>query len=242
VAGPARVQRSVGRWLGARAAARDSVGTMTESSTAGTGALRLGMFPLSTVLFPHAQMPLHVFEPRYRALTADCLAGDARFGIVLIARGSEVGGGDERMTVGTRSVITHAASLADGRSLMMVRGEARIEVVDWLPDDPYPLALVQESAPEGEPADDATLRRAIDSVRRTRGLLSEAGSRPALSPDVRYDDDPAVACWQICAEAPLNTFDAQQLLALSGSTARCVRLIELVEAMEQDLRRLLASN
>jgi len=89
---------------------------MTGSSTAGTGALRLGMFPLSTVLFPHAQIPLHVFEPRYRALTADCLAGDARFGIVLIARGSEVGGGDERMTVGTRAVITHAASLADGRS------------------------------------------------------------------------------------------------------------------------------
>ena len=147
VAGPARVRRSVGQGVDAvrgrcvgdaRAVGRDSVGTMTESSTAGTGALRLGMFPLSTVLFPHAQMPLHVFEPRYRALTADCLAGDARFGIVLIARGSEVGGGDERMTVGTRAVITHAASLADGRSLMMVRGEARIEVVDWLAGRPLP--------------------------------------------------------------------------------------------------------
>jgi hypothetical protein len=215
---------------------------MTEVGTDGTGPLRLGMFPLSTVLFPYAQMPLHVFEPRYRALTVDCLAGDARFGIVLIERGSEVGGGDERMTVGTRAVITHAASLADGRSLMMVRGEVRIEVEAWLPDDPYPLALVQEAAPEVEPVDDATLRRAIHSVRRTRGLLSEAGTRPALSPDVRYDDDPAVACWQICAEAPLNVFDAQQLLMLSGSTARCIRLIELVEAMEQDLRRLLASN
>jgi Lon protease-like protein len=215
---------------------------MTEVGTDGTGPLRLGMFPLSTVLFPYAQMPLHVFEPRYRALTVDCLAGDARFGIVLIERGSEVGGGDERMTVGTRAVITHAASLADGRSLMMVRGEVRIEVEAWLPDDPYPLALVQEAAPEVEPVDDATLRRAIHSVRRTRGLLSEAGTRPALSPDVRYDDDPAVACWQICAEAPLNVFDAQQLLTLSGSTARCIRLIELVEAMEQDLRRLLASN
>src|SRR6202044_2208664 len=57
---------------------------------------RLAMFPLSAVLFPHATMPLHVFEPRYRELLRDCLAGDARFGIVLIERGSEGGGGDER--------------------------------------------------------------------------------------------------------------------------------------------------
>jgi Lon protease-like protein len=48
---------------------------------------RLPMFPLSAVLFPHASMSLHVFEPRYRELMRDCLAGDARFGIVLIERG-----------------------------------------------------------------------------------------------------------------------------------------------------------
>lgn len=51
----------------------------------------LGMFPLSTVLFPCAGLPLHVFEARYRALIADCLASDREFGVVLIARGSEVG-------------------------------------------------------------------------------------------------------------------------------------------------------
>ena len=61
---------------------RDNVEAMTDISTAPTGS-RLAMFPLSTVLFPYAQIPLHVFEPRYRALVADCLAGDARFGIVL---------------------------------------------------------------------------------------------------------------------------------------------------------------
>ena len=56
------------------------------------------MFPLSTVLFPHARLPLHVFEERYRALMADCLAGDGSSGWSSIARGSEVGGGDERTT------------------------------------------------------------------------------------------------------------------------------------------------
>ncbi|HEX4162859.1 MAG TPA: LON peptidase substrate-binding domain-containing protein, partial [Acidimicrobiales bacterium] len=57
---------------------------------------RLPMFPLSAVLFPQATMPLHVFEPRYRQLMHDCLEGDPRFGVVLIERGSEVGGGDQR--------------------------------------------------------------------------------------------------------------------------------------------------
>jgi uncharacterized protein len=215
---------------------------MTEHPAGGAGPRRLAMFPLSTVLFPHAQIPLHVFEPRYRALSADCLAGDARFGIVLIERGMEVGGGEQRMGVGTRAVITHAASLSDGRSLMVVQGEAPIRVVEWLPDNPYPLAMVEEGEPpQVDPVPSGMLEHAADCVRRTRGLLSEAGSTPALSPDVRYDDDPHVACWQVCAEAPLNMMDAQQVLSAGGTMARLTLLIALTEAMEQDVRRMLAS-
>ncbi|MEN3314917.1 MAG: uncharacterized protein V7605_1151, partial [Acidimicrobiaceae bacterium] len=54
------------------------------------------MFPLGTVLFPGLALPLHVFEPRYQSLVQACLDGDGHFGIVLIERGSEVGGGDVR--------------------------------------------------------------------------------------------------------------------------------------------------
>ena len=61
----------------------------------------LPMFPLGTVLFPHALLPLRVFEPRYRTMTAHVMRGDAEFGVVLIERGSEVGGGDIRFDVGT---------------------------------------------------------------------------------------------------------------------------------------------
>jgi Lon protease-like protein len=214
---------------------------MSEAINERVGQQRLGMFPLSSVLFPFAQMPLHVFEPRYRALITDCLAGDSRFGIVLIERGSEVGGGDQRMGIGTRAVITHAASLADGRSLMMVQGETRIRVREWLPDDPYPQAVVEEWDAPTEPADTEALQRAIQTVRRTRGLLSETGTTAALSPDVQFDDDPDIASWQICAEAPLTTFDAQRLLSTDGTTSRLTLLIELTEALEQDIRRMLGS-
>ncbi len=114
---------------------------------------RLPMFPLSAVLFPHASMPLHVFEPRYRDLMRDCLAGDARFGIVLIERGSEVGGGDERSALGTRGVISRAAELPDGRWVLEITGEALIVVEEWLPDDPYPVALVRDAAAAPAPGD-----------------------------------------------------------------------------------------
>src|SRR6478672_4324189 len=78
-------------------------------------ARRLPMFPLGTVLLPFAHLPLHIFEPRYRALVKDCLAGDGEFGVVLIERGHEVGGGDVRFGVGTVARIVQTAELPDGR-------------------------------------------------------------------------------------------------------------------------------
>ena len=69
----------------------------------------IGMFPLGTVLLPGAVLPLHVFEPRYRALVADCLAGEQEFGVVLIERGSEVGGVDVRRDIATVARIVEMA-------------------------------------------------------------------------------------------------------------------------------------
>jgi hypothetical protein len=220
---------------------RVNVVTMTEAHAEQLDLQRLGMFPLSAVLYPHAQIPLHVFEPRYRALTRDCLAGDSRFGVVLIERGAEVGGGDQRMAVGTRAVITRAAALSDGRWLLMVRGDVRIRVGEWLDDDPYPLAMVEEWSPRVEAVGTALLARAEQSVRRTRGLLSESGATSALPAGTGFDDDPDVASWQLCAEAPLSMFDAQKVLSASGTVERLELLTELTEAMEQDLHRMLAS-
>ena len=220
---------------------RDSVGMMTEALFQPVTGQRLGMFPLSAVLFPHAQIPLHVFEPRYRALTRDCLAGDSRFGVVLIERGAEVGGGDQRMAVGTRAIITRATALSDGRWMLIVQGDVRIRVGEWLADDPYPLAMVEEWVPRIDVVPPALLHRAEQSVRRTRGLLSESGATSALPAETRFDDDPEVASWQICGEAPLNMMDAQRVLSARGTSDRLELLIELTEAMELDLHRLLAS-
>ncbi len=76
------------------------------------------MFPLGTVLLPGMPLSLHVFEPRYRQMVDDCRAGDGTFGVVLIERGSEVGGGDVRTDVGTLTRIVEARELPDGRWLL----------------------------------------------------------------------------------------------------------------------------
>jgi hypothetical protein len=207
---------------------------------------RLPMFPLSAVLFPTASMPLHVFEPRYRELMRDCLEGDGRFGIVLIERGSEVGGGDERSALGTRGVITEAAELPDGRWVLQVAGEALIVVEEWLPDDPYPVALVRDAAPvpvagsggrDPSPLVGPTGQR----VRRARALLAEQGGAPPLPPELALDGggDPELASWELCAAAPLNAYDAQRLLAADGAPERLRLLAELMEELELDLHRML---
>jgi Lon protease-like protein len=212
-------------------------------------AARLPMFPLSAVLYPHASMPLHVFEPRYRALMRECLAGDSRFGVVLIERGSEVGGGDQRAPVGTRGVITRSLELPDGRWALVVQGEAVVRVEEWLPDDPYPLALVSELQPAQadvslESDDPEQLLRLMalttGRVRHVRALLAEHGSASPLSPDETFEDeDPDRACWRLCHAAPVSAYDAQRLLAASGAAERLGMLEALMEELEGDLRRML---
>lgn len=202
------------------------------------------MFPLSAVLFPHGTMPLHVFEPRYRALMRDCLEGDPRFGVVLIERGSEVGGGDVRAQLGTRGVISRAAELPDGRWVLEVRGESVVVIDEWLPDDPYPLALVHEAEPvPDQPHPGSLLDDAAQRVRRARAVLSEHGGGPPLEPGHVLDGggDPELASWQLCGAAPLSAYDAQRLLVAEGPTERLALLVELMDDLDLDLRRMLAS-
>ncbi len=206
--------------------------------------VRLPMFPLSAVVFPHASLPLHVFEPRYREMLRECLAGDQRFGTVLIERGSEVGGGDQRSLLGTRCVVTQAVELPDGRWFLQARGEALIEVERWLSDDPYPAALVTEPVPVPDPEDPGpVLAEATRRVRRARALLAEHGDGAAVPADVTLDGggDPEVASWQLCAAAPVSAYDAQRLLAADGAAERLRFLVELMEDLEGDLERMLTS-
>jgi Lon protease-like protein len=200
----------------------------------------LGMFPLSLVLFPTAGLPLQVFEPRYLALMADCLDGDGEFGVVLISRGSEVGGGDQRVAVGTSARISHLGSIDDGRLMVLASGVERLRVVSWLPDDPYPRAEVEPFALELGPHDRKSVTRAERAVRHLSYAVCELGEVPALPYGVDLSGSPEEVAWRLCSLAPLNLIDHQELLAASSvqEQMECLRL--LCEARTQDVVAMLS--
>jgi Lon protease-like protein len=182
------------------------------------------MFPLGSVLFPHAELPLHVFEPRYRALTEACLAGDGEFGVVLIERGNEVGGGDTRFSTGTVARIVAAGRLPDGRYLLATVGTRRLRVRTWLSDDPFPRAEV-ELLGEGDASVDAhDVRADVERVlKRVLAMAAELGEAPQAV-GVELDDDPVQAGYQAAAAAPIGPLDAQRLLELDDPAERLAQL------------------
>ena len=104
----------------------------------------LAMFPLESALLPNEDLPLRIFEPRYSALVQHCVGTGDPFGVVLISRGREVGGGDARCDVGVLARIAEHADLGSGRYVLRCRTGERIQVVEW---------LARRSVPAGDRAD-----------------------------------------------------------------------------------------
>jgi uncharacterized protein len=197
---------------------------------------KLAMFPLGSVLLPGAVLPLHVFEPRYRQLVKDCLATtEHEFGVVLIERGFEVGGGDVRTMIGTVARLMQVGELADGRYALITVGTRRIRIEHWLDDDPYPVAEVEDWPDED--ADDDSMIDAMSPriattwsrIRRMNALAAELGDVHA---DVAAEisTDPLVASYHLSSLAPLGPADQQRLLAAPGVRAR----LELLEHVLDD--------
>jgi uncharacterized protein len=199
----------------------------------------LPMFPLGTVLLPSLVLPLHVFEPRYRQLTQDCLAGDREFGVVLIERGSEIGGGDTRTSVGTVARVVEAVPFSDGRWALGTVGTRRIRVRRWLDDDPYPQAEVDDwDDPPPGPDLHHVLAAAVRVLRRVLAQQAELGD-PAAPATQELSDDPVLASYQAVAISPLGPADRQALLAAPSAESRVERLHTLlVEEADVLARRL----
>lgn len=191
-------------------------------------AVILPMFPLGSVLFPSAVLPLHVFEPRYRALVDHCLSGAGRFGVVLIERGSEVGGGDTRFAVGTVARIVEAGRFPDGRWALATVGDQRFDVLEWLPDDPFPQAVVSLRT-DLEPVGDATASVALvrERLARVFELLGRLGV-PAPAGELLVSPDVVGLSYEAAMLAPIGPLDAQALLELDDAVDRLDRLGELL--------------
>lgn len=199
------------------------------------------MFPLGTVLLPGGVLPLHVFEPRYRELVHACIdSPQHEFGVVLIARGSEVGGDDQRTSVGTRARMVQVAELDGGRYAVVAVGVERIRIHAWLPDDPYPRAEVRSwpDAPlDGLDDDTLALHVAATSsrVRRSAALARELGD-PGADPVAELSPDPVVATYQLATMAPIGPLDRHQVLVAAHAGERLEVLDRILDDVEMLLR------
>jgi len=196
------------------------------------------MFPLGSVLLPGMVLPLHVFEDRYRKLVSDVLAAEEPiFGVTLIERGSEVGGGDVRARIGCVARVIEAAETPDGRWAIVSVGTERFTVEQWLQDDPYPLAevAVWEDSPATDPELGNRLEALERSVRRVAALACELGL-PGLPDDLEFADDLSLRSHQLAVVAPIGALDRQRLLACAGPDLRAAVLADLLDEQELLIR------
>ena len=194
------------------------------------------MFPLGSVLLPGTVLPLHVFEPRYRQLVEDCVESpEHEFGVVLIERGSEVGGGDVRRAVGTMARMVQVAEMEDGRYAVLAIGTHRIEVRSWLPEDPYPRAEVEDWADDEDGDAQMEVDGVAGTVRRVAALALELGDA-GRDLGTELSDDTLIASYQLVHLAPLGEADRYDLLCAHGPSERLAMLAQRVAEVEQLLR------
>lgn len=184
------------------------------------------MFPLGSVLFPAMPTALRIFEERYIVMLSSVLQDEpSEFGIVLIERGSEVGGGEQRFPVGTIAQIAQVQA-SEGFIGLVAQGTRRIEVEEWLDDDPYPRAKVRD-LPELEWHDalGPLFDEAESTVRRALAQASEFVEQQ-WGADVELSADRVEAMWQLAGIAPVGPLDQVKLLGVPDSETLLRQLID----------------
>ncbi len=190
----------------------------------------LPLFPLpNVVLFPNVFLPLHIFEPRYREMVADAIAGDRMIGMVLLRPGWE--GKYEKMppvfAIGCSGLITHVEALADGRYNIVLRGLERVRILEEDQSRSYRRASV-EALPDVplQTDDKAVIRRYRE---RLEAMLTRAGESKVGDPKIPAamgDEDLINALAQYLDLEPV---EKQALLERHSLRSRAESLVELLE-------------
>jgi Lon protease-like protein len=192
----------------------------------------LPIFPLpNVVLFPNVFLPLHIFEPRYRQMVTDALAGERMIGMVLLQPGHEADyeGTPSVYPVGCAGLITHVERLNDGRFNIVLRGLERFRIISEEPPTTavlYRRALVAPMS-EVNPPDRAALLK--DARQRLEALLAPlfTGTLAARGLPQQMPDDELVNA--LAQYLELEPIEKQALLERDGALQRCQSLVELLE-------------
>ncbi|MCH9733506.1 MAG: LON peptidase substrate-binding domain-containing protein, partial [Actinomycetia bacterium] len=192
----------------------------------------LPMFPLEMAMLPGEELPLRIFEPRYSALVQTCLAAnDPVFGVVLIAAGREVGGGDTRSDIGVLAHITEYTDMGAGRYRLNCALRERFRVLEWQPDDPHPQAAVEMWPDEPGPAVDVAAIRDIED--RMVALFERIAAARGAQVNARdivlgADESGDIGLWlyALAGRLPMGQADRYAVLAAPTAAERVAALSE----------------
>jgi len=185
---------------------------------------RISIFPLSgAMLYPGMHLPLHIFEPRYRAMVSDALARDRRIGMIQPQRPVE---GAPLYAVGCLGKIGEIEVLDDGRSNLVLEGESRFRILREL-DVTTPFRQVEaELIPEPEGECLAPVERA-GFEREARRFASAQGYAVDWEAVTRLDDVALIN--GVSQIAPFDSASKQALLEADGISERCELLVQLMQ-------------
>jgi len=199
--------------------------------------MEIPIFPLpNVVFFPHTLLPLHIFEPRYRQMLADCLAGDRRLAVVLLRPGweAEYYGRPAVYSVAGTGEIVASERLPDGRSNILLKGLGRIMIEGEVPSPkPYRIARaswLDEVYPSGG---EDELEPQVDHLRRLCGDLLGALPEPvpAFLEILTQRDSPSVFVDRVSSLVVPEPEERQRLLELSDVQQRIAEVIAVLETL-----------
>jgi len=186
-------------------------------------AVLIPLFPLDVVLFPSTPLPLHIFEPRYKEMIAECMAQNREFGVVraMEQRLAEVGC--------TAEIVTVVKEYPDGRLDLVTEGRQRFELLAVNEERSFLQAevLIIDDEP-GTPSQEDTAR----AIQLHSELLALAGARQDLAAA-----DPAQLSFYLAASLPLDLDFKQKLLSLRTESERLSLLINYLETLIPNLHR-----
>ena len=196
----------------------------------------LPLFPLNTVLFPGAALPLQIFEDRYKEMLQDCLASDSRFGAVLIKEGVEVGGPAVPHTTGTMAEIVQVSDEQRGRFLVSCVGRQRFRIRSISDELPYLSGSVELLAEEADPGVTPELTGAVrEAVAAYLALVSGLGG--GWVRDVPVPTEPVSLSYLASAALQVDTAQKQTLLEEPTASSRLRSTLSLLHQSTEELKR-----
>ena len=202
------------------------------------GLVILPLFPLNLVLFPGMDLPLHIFEERYRDMIGECLEKDAPFGVVLIKEGPEVGAPAEPERIGTSTRILRSELLDQGRMNIMTKGQQRFEIEEIIQRVPHVVGRVRYLVDiEGEGCVELLPQVNEEYIELVRNLTALTGGYTSR---VDIPEDPIALSYAIADSLDMEPHLRQSLLVTETASTRLFDLIPLLKQGNEALRERIA--